>query len=123
MFSKIFLTLAVILGIYWAIRTRWRRGGGQAPGSQTPPQPPLIPLARVRALAYGMLVTMVSGSLLWLYWSWEAGRGVISVQVINANTGAIVIYQARRKDVEGRHFTTLDGRQVVLAEVERLVLE
>ena len=122
MFSKIFLTLAVILGIYWVIRTRLQ-GGGQATGSQSPPQPPLISRERVRASAYGLLVAMVSGSLLWLYWDWEAGRGVVSVQVINANTGAIVIYQARRADVAGRHFTTLDGRQVVLAEVERLVLE
>ncbi|MGB8145827.1 MAG: hypothetical protein WCF05_11755 [Chromatiaceae bacterium] len=122
MFSKIFLTLAVILGIYWVIRARLR-GGGPTPGRQSPPQPPLIPLARVRALAYGLLVATVTGSLLWLYWDWEAGRGVVSVQVINANTGAIVIYQARRADVAGRHFTTLDGRQVVLAEVERLVLE
>ncbi len=123
MFSKIFITLAVILGIYWVIRTRRRRGGGQAAGSQSPPQPPMISRERVRALAYGLLVAMVSGSLLWLYWDWEAGRGVVSVQVINANTGAIVIYQARRADVAGRHFTTLDGRRVVLAEVERLVLE
>ena len=122
MFSKIFLTLAVILGIYWAIRTR-RRGGGPSPGLQSPPQAPLITLARVRTLAYGLLVAMVSGSLLWLYWGWEAGREVVSVQVINANTGAIVIYQARRADVAGRHFTTLDGRRVVLAEVERLGLE
>lgn len=122
MFSKIFLTLAVILGIYWVIRARLR-GGGPTPGRQSPLQPPLIPLARVRALAYGLLVATVTGSLLWLYWDWEAGRGVVSVQVINANTGAIVIYQARRADVAGRHFTTLDGRQVVLAEVERLVLE
>ena len=122
MFSKIFLTLAVILGIYWVIRTRLQ-GGGQATGSQSPSQPPLISRERVRASAYGLLVAMVSGSLLWLYWDWKAGRGVVSVQVINANTGAIVIYQARRADVAGRHFTTLDGRQVVLAEVERLVLE
>ena len=122
MLSKIFLALAVILGIYWVIRARLR-AGGQTQGPQSPHRPPLIPLARVRALAYGLLVAMVSGSLLWLYWGWEEGRGVVSVQVINANTGSTVIYQARRADVAGRHFTTLDGRQVVLAEVERLVLE
>ena len=122
MLSKIFLALAVILGIYWVIRARLR-AGGQTQGPQSPPRPPLIPLARVRALAYGLLVAMVSGSLLWLYWGWEEGRGVVSVQVINANTGSTIIYQARRMDVAGRHFITLDGRQVVLAEVERLVLE
>ncbi len=122
MLSKIFLALAVILGIFWVIRAR-RRTDGQNQGYSSPPQDPLIPLARVRALAYGLLVAMISGSLLWLYWGWKEGRSVVSVQVINANTGAIVIYEARRADVAGRHFTTLDGRRVVLAEVERLVLE
>jgi len=74
-------------------------------------------------LAYGLLITMVSGSLLWFYFDWEEGRKVVSVQVINTNTGAIVVYQARRADMQGRQFTTLDGRRVFLAEVERLVLE
>jgi hypothetical protein len=31
-------------------------------------------------------------------------------------------YQARRDDVKGRSFTTLDGRIVTLADVERMVL-
>ncbi len=122
MLSKILLTLAVILVLFGAIRARLR-AGGRKQGPQSAPRPPLIPLARVRALAYGLLVAMVSGSMLLLYSGWKEGRQVVSVQVINANTGAVVTYQARRADVEGRQFTTLDGRRVLLAEVERLVLE
>lgn len=122
MLSKILLTLAVILVLYGVIRARLQ-AGGRKQSPQSPPRPPLIPLARVRALAYGLLVAMVSGSMLLLYSGWKEGRQVVSVQVINANTGAVVTYQARRADVEGRQFTTLDGRRVLLAEVERLVLE
>ncbi len=122
MLSKILLTLTVILVIYGVMRTRLRTEGRNQ-GPQSPPRPPLIPLVRVRALAYGLLVAMVSGSLLLLYSGWEEGREVVSVQVINTNTGAVVTYQARRSDIEGRQFTTLDGRRVMLAEVERLVLE
>jgi len=45
---------------------------------------------------------------------------VVSVRVINANTGSSVSYQARRGDVKDRSLETVDGRRVVLAAVERL---
>jgi hypothetical protein len=122
MLSKFLLALAVLFGVYWVTRARWR-AARQRPGPELLPRSPLIPVATVRTLAYGLLITMVSGSLLWFYFDWEEGRKVVSVQVINTNTGAIVVYQARRADMQGRQFTTLDGRRVFLAEVERLVLE
>lgn len=121
MFGKILLTLVVILGAYAAIRARMRRGSVSA--RPVPASSPLIPPGTVRAVAYGLVAVMVVGSLLWLYLDWEASREVVAVQVINANTGNISTYRARRGDVEGRHFTTLDGRRVTLADVERMVLE
>ncbi len=72
----------------------------------------MITAAALRAVAYGLVVAMVAGSLLWLYLDWEAGASVVTVQVINANTGDVTLYQARREHVEGRRFTTLDGRIV-----------
>lgn len=122
MLSKILLTLSILLVIYGAVRSRLRAGRVRQ-GLQLTPRPPLIPLAWVKFLAYGLLVAMVSGSMLLLYLGWEEGRKVVGVRVINANTGAMVLYQARRADVEGRQFTTLDGRRVLLAEVERMVIE
>ena len=122
MFAKIVLTLAVILGAYLIIRARLRLARGIP---RTPPtsRPSWIAPLYARALAYGLLTAMVAGSLWWLYLDWEHGQGVVGVQVINVNTGAIARYEARRSAIEGRRFTTLDGRRVVLAEVERLVLE
>jgi len=122
MLSKILLTLSILLVIYGAVRARLRAGRARQ-GPRLTPRPPLISPARVKLLAYGLLVAMVSGSMLLLYIGWEDGREVVGVRVINANTGAMVLYQARRADVEGRQFTTLDGRRVLLAEVERLVIE
>jgi hypothetical protein len=66
---------------------------------------------------------MVAGSLFWLYLDWQESRELVAVKVINANTGEVTSYRARRADVEGRHFTTLDGRRVTLADVERMILE
>lgn len=122
MFGKLLLTLAVILGAYLVIRTRIQRGRAVAAASPPPVREPLIPAAALRAVAYGLVVAMVAGSLLWLYLDWEAGASVVTVQVINANTGDVTLYQARREHVEGRRFTTLDGRIVTLADVERMEL-
>ena len=46
----------------------------------------------------------------------------MQVQVVNAATGAIVLYEARRRDIEGRVVRTLDGREIRLADVERMIL-
>lgn len=122
MFAKILLTVAVILGAYLVIRARMQDGRPSAEPAG-PSRPPLLSRDIVRAVAYGLVAVMVAGSLLWLYLAWEEGREVVSVQIINAHTGAVTTYRARRADVHGRHFTTLDGRRVTLADVERLVLE
>jgi hypothetical protein len=122
MFGKLLLTLAVILGAYLVIRSRIQRGRAVAAASPPPVREPLIPAAALRAVAYGLVVAMVAGSLLWLYLDWETGARVVTVQVINANTGDVTLYQARREHVEGRRFTTLDGRIVTLADVERMEL-
>jgi len=121
MLGKILLTLAVMLGAYAVIRARMRRGGESSSGRPAPVT--LIPLEMIRIVAYGLVVAMVAGSLLWLYLDWEMGHEIVAVQVINANTGSITTYRARRADVEGRHFTTLDGHRVTLADVERMVLK
>lgn len=122
MFGKILLTLAVILGAYLIIRARM--GHDHKPDAAPPPRPliPLIPPGILKGLAYGLIVVMVAGSLLWLYLDYAAGREVVTVRIINATTGSVTTYQARRVDVEDRRFITLDGRPVTLADVDRMEL-
>ena len=120
MLGKILLTLAVILGAWLVIRQRLQ---GRKPAPPPPPTRPLLPPAVVRAFAVGLVAVMVSGRLLWLYLDWESSRGLVNVRVINANTGEETSFQARRQDIGERQFTTLDGRHVTLAEIERMVLE
>lgn len=121
MIGKILLTALVILGTYLVIRARMRRDRT----ATTPPpsqKVPLIPSGTMKTVAWGMVLVMAAGSLLWLYLDYEAGREVLTVRVINANTGEVTTYQARRADVKGRRFTTLDGRPVTLADVDRMEL-
>ena len=66
---------------------------------------------------------MIAGTALYLFQGWVTAREAITVRVINANTGEGVAYQARREDVAGRSFRTLDGRRITLADVERMELD
>jgi len=123
MFGKLLLTAAVILGAFLAVRGRMQRSRDVAAAAPpSTPREPLVPAGTFKALSYGLVVVMVAGSLLWLYLDYEAGREVVTVRVINANTGEATTYMARRADVKGRRFTTLDGRPVTLSDVDRMEL-
>jgi len=120
MFGKILLTAIVILGTYLVIRARMQRSHESAPIPKS--REPLLPQGVLKAVAYGLVATSGAGSLLWLYLSYEAGQEVVTVRIINANTGEVATYQARRAEVKGRHFTTLDGHPITIADVDRLEL-
>lgn len=122
MFGKILLTTAVILGAYLVIRARMQRGREVASLASVPARDHVVPPGTLKLVAYGLVVVMVAGSLLWLYLDYEAGREVVTVRIINANTGDATTYIARRADVKGRRFTTLDGRPITLSDVDRMEL-
>lgn len=122
MFGKILLTAAVILGAYLVIRARMQRGS-ELVVAPAPCREPLVPAGAMRTIAYSLVALMLGGSLFWLYLDWEESREVVTVQVINANTGDISTYQARRGEVKGRRFTTLDGRPIYLSDVDRMMLQ
>jgi hypothetical protein len=120
MFWKLLLTAAVIFGAYLVIRARMQ--ASETTKDAPPPPAPLVSRGAVRLVAYAVIALMLGGTAFYLIGSWESGREVLRVQVVNANTGAVIDYLARRRDVEGRGFRTLDGRVVRLADVERMVL-
>jgi hypothetical protein len=122
MIGKILLTAAVILGAYLVIRARIQRSREAVAEPTEPPREPLVPAGALKAVAFGLVAVMVAGSLLWLYLDYEAGREVVTVRIINANTGEATTYSARRADVKGRRFTTLDGRPITLSDVDRMEL-
>ena len=120
MYGKLLMTAVVLLLAWLAIRTRLRAG---IPLRASPTVRPPSGFARLLpTLAYTAVGVMVAGTGLYFYQGWQAGREAVTVRVVNANTGVAVTYRARREDVSGRSFLTLDGRRVTLAEVERLEL-
>ncbi|GAB0148859.1 MULTISPECIES: hypothetical protein [Marichromatium] len=115
MIGKLVLTLAVIAGAYLVVRARWR--GDTAPGMR-----PGLPSRALRWTAAGLVVVMLGASGFYLLHDWQRGREVVEVRVLNVASGAETRYLARRGSVEGRRFRTLDGIEVRLADVERMLL-
>ena len=124
MLTKILFTAAVIALVYLVARTRADRvrAVGRVSDDRRPPARRKLPNPVMRFMAYGVLGIMLAGSGLFLFLEWQDNYRVVTVRVINANSGQGVSYQARRGDVGDRSFETLDGRRVVLAAVERLEL-
>lgn len=119
MLWKLLLTAAVILGAYLVVRP----ARGVATVTAPPPARRVLrPHGLVRGLAYALLGLGLGGVAFYLVNAWDSSREVLQVQVINANTGAATHYRARRRDIEGRGFRTLEGQVVLLADVERMVL-
>jgi hypothetical protein len=117
MFWKILLTAGLIFAAYLTLKSRLR-----GPTTAAAKGPPLLPREWIRAAAIGALAVMTLGSGWYLWRNWEYANRVLDVQVVNAATGAIVQYQARRRDIDGRVIRTLDGREIRMADVERMIL-
>lgn len=117
MFAKLLLTLAVIVAAYSAVRARFKRA---QPSSCDPQSSPFWPW--LRAGAYGLIGLILLTSAWSLIHQWQRAREVIDIQVVNPATGAVDHYRARRGEIQGRGFRTLDGQQVRIAEFERMIL-
>ncbi len=121
MFWKFLLTAGLIVAAYLTLRARMN---GPAPAGAR--RPPTLDWGAgrhpIKILALAVLAIMALGSAWYLWRGWEYASRILTVQVVNASTGAIVPYQARRRDIDGRVIHTLDGREIRLADVERMIL-
>jgi hypothetical protein len=119
MIGKILFTLGVILVVYLIWRTR-SPGLPQRDLSPRVINPPADRRRPLRLLAIAAVALMLTASALFLYDYWRDNNAVIVIRVIDAGSGTVTEYRARRGDVGDREFLSVDGRHVVLAETERL---
>ncbi|MCU7935673.1 MAG: antitermination protein NusG [Candidatus Thiodiazotropha sp. (ex Dulcina madagascariensis)] len=122
MISKILLTLTVIAVAWLVIRNRQQRL--PTPSSDAGPSGVSgKPNSLIRWGGYALLVMMLLGSGMFLFLQWQDSYRVVTVRVIDTQSGRSVSYSARRADVGDRRFLTLDGREVNVANSERIELE
>ncbi|GBF29102.1 hypothetical protein MnTg03_00668 [bacterium MnTg03] len=121
MLSKIILTLLVIVGCLWFVSSKRGQHRQQllVIGSKKDRQ-------RRAALlrgAYLFMFIMVLAASTMIYIELSDNYKTVTIHVINTQTGAKSSYQARREDVGARSFTTVNGRKVYVAGIERIEVE
>ena len=120
MITKILFTMAVIILVGMIFKSQ----GQDRPGSKhakkdaeevSGTQKSLAPRT-VAYLLVGLLI-IVSGVV--YYFSWSDSRQIVTLRVISAG-GTLSEYQAYRKDIKGREFTSVGGMLIQLADSDRL---
>jgi hypothetical protein len=122
MFMKLLLTLLVIAGAIVALRLRKRQSQRPAIVHVNENSLPAGKIALPKIAAYAALSVMLLGCAAFIYFQLQDTWRIVTVRVIDAGSGKESTYQAYKGDVDGRSFTTTDGRRVNLAEVERMEL-
>ena len=77
----------------------------------------------MRNAAFGFLAVMVLAAGVMIYLEVDARSNVVTVQVINTQSGESNSYRVRKSDIHGDGFTTTDGVQVFVADVERIEIK
>lgn len=116
MLTKILFTIAVIVVVMFVFR---HRNEPTKIKNITPVIPEKTKSLSPQMLAYIfiVLIMLVSGLIYLFYWMEQ--NTIVNIKVIDAS-GEAFNYQAHKKSIEGKEFTTLDGRQVTLGDSDRV---
>ncbi len=118
MITKILFTLAVIMICMWMLSARAK------PELQRVANPAVArnkKLIRNAALAF-MAVMVVAASVM-IYLEVDQRSEIVTVRVINTQSGASTSYRVKKNDIQSDGFTTMDGVQVFVASIERIEIE
>lgn len=116
MITKIFFTMLVIIIVGMIFRTQNQAAQPAKKEPATAPDNASLAPKTVAYMLVGLLI-MVSGVV--YYFSWSDANTLVRLRVTNAG-GVLSEYQAYRKDIKGREFTSIDGMQIQLADSDRL---
>lgn len=116
MLTKILLILGVIVIVVLAARNR-DRPIPESTSTSSVRKPASSP---ARITAWVLIGVIIAITLGYSALQWRDSTEVVTVKVVNSNTGKSVSYQVSRDQVGDRRFRTVDGRTIVLAEVERI---
>jgi hypothetical protein len=121
MLTKIIFTLIVIVGCLWFASSKRNQ-------ELKPLQRKLEKKDNERKLlltrsAFAFMILMVLAAGVIVFFELKDDYETVTVHVINSETNARTSYEAQRQDVTEGSFTTLEGRKVFVADVERVEVE
>lgn len=121
MLTKLLVTIGVIIACIWLVSARRDR-----------PQPKIKAIVSkevqerqklLRRGAWSFMALMVLAAVIMIAIELQDKNALVTVHVINTQSGERISYQARREDVEQNSFTTVSGRKIFTAGVERIEIE
>jgi len=118
MISKILITLAVIVACMMMLSARAKP---QLKRIANPAAERNKKLMRNAALAF--MVVMVIAASVMIYLEVDKRNAVVTVHVINTQSGTTRSYRVMQSDINSDGFTTTDGVRVFVAGVERIEIE
>ena len=118
MLTKILVTLLVIIGALFYLRR------GRKPPSKT--QQVIASEARHplfnKVVIYGVIAfSMLATPALW-GWNWYDDNRIVTVQISSPIEAMSTQYQVRKKDIQLRKITTVDGVEIRLSNQERVTI-
>ena len=117
MLTKILFTLAVIIAVALIFRVK------SQPARQADQPDVDQPVGGVSArfVAYTLLGMVIATSALVFVLHWNEQHRIMNIQVTDSQ-GQLITYQAYKKSIKGRRFTTLDGIAVTLGADDRIAI-
>lgn len=116
MLTKVLFTLAVIIVIALVFRHKGEKAAANAPRKVKAQDQGGI---NSRTVIYSLLGLILAISALLFVLHWQDQHEIVNIEVTDGS-GNTVAYQAYKKSIEGRQFTTLDGRKVTLGDNDRV---
>jgi hypothetical protein len=118
MISKILITLGVIVACMMLLSARAR------PKLKQVVNPAAVRNRKLmRNAAFAFMAIMVVAASVMIYLEVDARNDIVTVHVINTQSGESKAYRVRKNDIHGDGFTTMDGVQVFVAGVERIEID
>ena len=121
MLTKILFTLAIIAGCFWFVSAK--RGVRRQPILVIASPKDQRKREILRRSVYLFMGVMVLAASAMIYIEISDKYTIVTVHVVNSQTGSRVSYQARRQDINASSFTTLEGSTVYVAEIERIEVD
>lgn len=119
MIAKIFYTMLVIVIVGMIFRSQNQAKVDKQRSKQNESEASEQNSMAPKSVAYLLIALLILVSGVVYYFSWSDANQLITLRVINSS-GTLTEYQAYRKDIRGREFSSIDGVTIQLADSDRL---
>ncbi len=126
MITKILFTISIIVGVIFFLRMRNASDDNSSRSSPAHKRQPAVPSEGEKMFRQGawlFLILMGLSALVMVVYELGEQYDTATVHVVNIQTGKTTSYQAEMKDIKSSQFTTLEGRTIYIADVERMEVE